>query len=112
MRLTFAVTLGSFAAFAVLDSEVRRACSRACCKGAMRRLPRFEQRDFHEHVVSCVYHLIGPPLAIAYLVVWLLRSTRPLTPLSIVQQAADPDAWPLLSYCEHFVLPPLARTTA
>ena len=98
MDFVFLVAFGSFVVFALLESKVRRACGPRCCGTRITRLPHFQQREWFEHIVSCIYRTIVPVLAIAYIAVWLTRFDGPFTLLTLVQRLAVRDALPHLHY--------------
>lgn len=104
MEFVFLVTFCSFVFFALLESKVRRACGPKCCGTRITRLPHFQQREWFEHIVSCIYRAIVPVLAIAYIAVWLSRFDGPFTRLTLVQRLAERDALPYLNYCLFLIL--------
>lgn len=98
MEFVFLVTFCSFVVFALLESKVRRACGPKCCGTRITRLPHFQQREWFEHIVSCIYRAIVPVLAIAYITVWLSHFDGPFTRMTLVQRLAERDALPYLNY--------------
>lgn len=99
MEFVFLVAFCSFVVFALLESKVRRVCGPRCCGTRITRLPHFQQREWYEHIVSCIYRTIVPVLAIAYVAVWLSRFDGPFTRMTLVQRLAECDALPYLHYC-------------